>query len=338
MRGYIDLGETARKWSAKHLCLLALIAAIISFSLGCNTVIERGNPALPEGFKAAPLPDVPLNGYLYLDGSHFLGVKLKDLFPDYTPPVELSQDIGVTSLAVWVGPSVDAVGIGVRLANSELGLLIEEELEEASLQVRHFRRQGILYIVKGSGEWAEALYSSLKEERFVNMAEAYPKPWELMNGLPEAPLGHPVVAGFGVLDSQLLDRLERDVAANGGLLRNLMGAARLRHLAFALYSEGPLEGVPALDGSFLVGTGLSGVMVTRSSYPSFLVSLLFGNIASRSGLTKVAVEKPEGVEELFYLYLTGGTHFMVKNRGNVFSISLAPQKKTAEELIKSALK
>ena len=337
MRRCIQLVEVVTRWRVKGVALF-ILAVVASFSLGCSTVIEKGNPALPAGFETSPLPDVALNGYLYLDGSRFLGIKLKDLFPDYTPPFELSGSIGVNSLVVWVGPNAEAVGIGVKFANAELSSFVEEELEKAWPQVRHFHRQNTIYMVKGRGEWAEALYSSLKEEYFVNMAEAYPKPWELMNGLPEEPPGLPMVAGFGVSDSQLLERLERDVAANTGLLRNLLEAARLKNLAFALYSEEPLEGVPALNSSFLSETGLGGVMVTRSSYPGFLVSLLFGRIASRSGLTEVSLAGPEGAEELFYLSPTESTHFMVKSRGNVFTIALASQKETAEELIKSAPK
>ena len=336
MRDCLRSPEPARWWGKKRLGLFSFIVISTALSLSCSSIPEGNNPALPLGFETAPLPDVALNGYLYLDGSHLSGIKLVDLIPDFTPPPDLSGEISLKRLSVWLGTGIDSLGIGVEFTDRKTAELIEAALQAANIQTRHYLQHDTIYVVKGRGEWAEALFSALREARFVRMSDTYVVPWKLLRLLPGDPPAKPIAAGFGVLNPLLLERMERDVDANVVLVRSIMSTARARNLAFALYPGRPLQGLPSLNDTFLTETELSGIMVTRSSYPGFLVSFIFGRVGTPSGLTRVSLS--DGSEDLFHFSPSQGSHFMIKNRGNIFTISLASNKEAAEDLIKSSPK
>ena len=336
MRDCLRSPGPARWWDKKHLGLFSFIAISIAFSISCSPIPEGNNPALPPGFETAPLPDVALNGYLYLDGSHISGIKLVDLIPDFTPPPDLSGEISLKRLSVWLGTGVDSLGIGVEFTDGKTAELIEAALQAANIQTRHHLRHDTIYMVKGRGEWAEALFSALREARFVRMSDTYVVPWKLLRLLPADPPAQPIGAGFGVLNSLLLERMDRDVDANVVLVHSIMSTARAKNLAFALYPGQPIEGLPSLSDASLTKTELGGIMVTRSSYPGFLVSFIFGRVGTPSGLTKVSPS--DGSENLFHFSPSQESHFMMKNRGSIFTISLASNKEAAEDLIKSTPK
>ena len=135
-----------------------------------------------------------------------------------------------------------------------------------------------------------------------------------------------------------MDRLARDVVAELRVFRSFVRSARLRHLVFGLYSTEPLTDFEELGRDTLLGNPHQGAVVaTRSSYPGFLVSFIFGSTASRARFEKVTFSNSEGKEKVFYTSPNEDFHAMIKNRGDLFTVALSVERERTEELMLRAL-
>ena len=313
--------------------LFALLA------VGCSTTIEERNPALPGGFKEATLPDVDLRGYLYVSREKPLVAASDELIGGFAPSAEFPREVKLNKVAVWVSSRPRVYGMLYDFVDGDTARRLARELEKSDTEFRYRWRGNELYLFRGSGDWIEALRASIREERYVTLQDAYPDAWVLYNLLPEAPPGEPLAAGFGILDTDFLDRLARDVASELRTLRGFVKSAKLKNLVFGFYSSEPLTHLEELGhGTLSLGNPQQGVvMATRSSYPSFLVSFIFGSAASRASFQKVSFESSRGKEKAFYISPDEDFHAMIKNRGNIFTVSLSSEREKAEELMLEAL-
>ena len=337
INGTVGTGAVAQRVAqATGLGLLALLLGGIT--IGCGPRIEERDPALPEGFKTILLPDVELKGYLYVGRAEPMIASADTLIADFTPGRGFPREVEVNRLEVWVSEIPQVYGMVYELTEGRLARLLAEELETSDTGYRHRLQDNRLYLFKGKGDWIEALRASIFEGRFVAMEDAYPDAWVLFNLLPEAPPGDPLAAGFGVLDNEFVDRLAKGVAWEIRTFQGFVKSAKLKNLVFGLYSTGSpthLDGVGR--DSLFESSNQGAVLATRSSYPGFLVSFIFGSAASRGGFQKVTFTSLRGKEKAFYISPDDELHALIKNRGNLFTIALSAEREKAEELISRAI-
>lgn len=313
------------------LVAVTLVAVLVSVG-ACSSAPKGGNPALPAGFRDTPLPDVAIKGYLYFRQEQPVVIPLKTLVEGYTAPPGYPTEVGVSRWMVWVGPSPKDLGISLEVTDARALELVVQALAKQEMEFEHLQQGSNLLLLRGEGDWAQALKSAVADGRTVKLEERYGDSWELVTLLPEKPEGVPVAAGFGKLDEEFLNNLESEYSGPGGDVKRYASATRVNSTAFALYAHQPISRVEEFDQGFLKRQGLGVVLAARSGYPGFLINMLFGSAASRAGLTKRSVS-----EEDVYYAETQEMHLMVKNRGSVFFLALSPDEERAEALITSAL-
>ncbi len=318
------------------LVLLVLLAAV--GALACSTGIEPRDAALPDGFRDTPIPNVDLGGYLYLSRTAPLISPADKLVPGFRPSSDSPRQVEMENLKVWVSSSPSVYGIGYEFTDAETALWLITELEETDTKLSYSIDGNTVYVFYGGGDWIEALRASINEDRYVKIQDVYPDAWVLYNLLPEVPVGEPVAAGFGRLGTDLLGYLERDVASEAGFLRRFASSARIENVVFGLYSTEEETNLDQLHKDSLLENSHQGVVLaTRSSYPNFLVSFIFGGASSRAGLRKVSVSGSEGSAKAYHTSPVDEFHVIVSNRGNLFTIALSPAREMAERLILKAL-
>lgn len=325
-------------WGGRVRLLLPLLFLVaLLFITGCARPREEvREPALPPGFKEAQVPDVELKAYLYFRQREPIVAPLERLFPEYTPPPGYPTEAGLSRVALWVGPVATSFAAMVEMTDDSVaGFIYDELAKEESREFWHARQGRRIFLGREKGEWAQAVKGAIAENRFKPFQESLPKAWDLIQLLPVTPPGEPLAVGFGRLDKEFLNSLEARFGGEMGGFRRALGMARLEDVALALYSERllrfPEEAVELQD--YLRGQGVGAIMVTRSSYPGFLVSFIFNNLASRAGLEKMKV----GGEDVFYTSMDEDMYLLVKCRGNVFFITLSEGRERAKALMRAAL-
>ena len=318
--------------SAFGLVLLTFLAS------GCGSLIQERNPALPPGFRQTLLPDVDLQGYLYLGGTEPLVISSDSLFGESGPPEDVPQLLGVRRVSVWVSSIPRVYGISYQFDRPAMARLLEAKLKESSTGAKYRRHGDVLYRFQGKGDWIESLMSSVAEGRLVTLAQGYPGAWDLYNMLPEAPRGDPLAAGFGLLDGEFLDRLVRDVAPELGVLKGLTRSAKLEQLVFGVYSSNGSEKAEEFTRETILRDPDHGAVVaTRSSYPGFLVSFIFRYAATGAGFREVDLSDSRRTEQAFYAMPQEDLHTMMTSDGNLFTISVGRKREMAEDLLLQAL-
>ena len=323
----------------KRWASLAFAVGIMSIGVACATGIPADrNPALPVGFKEAPLPDVPINGYLYLSVEKPLTASIADLIPDFEPPPGVSGEVEVNSLVVWVSPNPRSFGMVFDLGNEEQARVVEMALSaRKDLEFRYFRRGALLYTIHGSDEWTRALEDAIDKDSYVSLETAYPDVNLLFNLLPEEPGLIPVASGFGRLDEVFLTNLEGLTGTGLSSLKSFISGAKAENVVVAMYAKEPLSRLKELNEQFFQDMGLGAVLATHSSYPGFLVSLVFKNVASGVGLQNISLDGSSGGEQAYYFSPGRDVQAIVKNNGSNFYIALSLQREEAEQLMLAAL-
>lgn len=279
------------------------------------------SPALPPGFLDARLPDVPLNGYLYVAQTQPTAFDLSTLIDGAGLPAFRGR-----SLAAWVGPDPRACGLDFA-QTADSGLMM------ATGQGSEYEGFGIgadYYVLKGHTDWTGGLKAAVTGGRFVDVRRAYPDAWRLLQELPASPRDMPIAAGFGRLDREFVDGLQGVLPGLGRDIANYVSALRARDIAFAAYAAAPVEQV-AFSSDSLERDGLGAVLAVRSRYPGFLVSLAFGRAAGSAGMDKRTV----GGIEVRHATVQGA-HVLVKDSGSLFLVAVSADETMAERLIVSA--
>ncbi|MBI2873383.1 MAG: hypothetical protein HYY00_09385 [Chloroflexi bacterium] len=324
-------------WRLSVLPVAALALIVMMAATACAEQARSGSPALPPGFTDTPLPQVDVNGYVYVAQGSPLLVSAQSFGSQ--APQESDRDLSVKAsrLMAWLGPSADLFGGRAQFATSDDSELVLKRLTQEGAQDQRVwaQQQGdSVLLVKGAGDWATSLKEALLNNTNSTLKEKYPEVWELMELLPENPPNPPVAAGF----LRELPTLVESLAGNRGLeiqgLQSALSFVKVESAAFAAYSQ-PMETLPAaeLTAEELKQTGVGAVIVTKAGYPGFVVNMMLGSFASRAGLEEVSL----GEEKVRYRVLDNRLHLMVRNFGSTLFIVAAPDRETAEALTKAVL-
>ncbi len=327
-----------RQRVARLLIVLSIgLVALIAIA-GCEEP-TLGNPLLPTGFADTPLPQAPLNGYLYVRPGHITTLATS-LFttapaPQGGSPLPLPESIGLDALQAWGGPSAGSFGALLDLASTQEAQAVSRALESGQTPLRAWQRQeeDRVHLVGGADAWAEGLKTALQGRQAVTLQEAYPEAWNTIRLLPEHPPSPPIAAGFVRLEGELLEAWGTRAGISLQGLTAAAGALRIQTVAFALYGDLPARIGPEIGPDFLAKAGLGGIFVGRSEYPGFLLSWAFGAVEGRGPLEKVTL--PQGTTA--YSVALEPLHVMIAYRGRVVYGAVASSKEQAQALLLVAL-
>ena len=320
------------------LLLLALLALTLFTTAACSPALVKTTPKLPPGFLDAPVPAGDLSAYLYVSQESPVTMPL-GLFGEVLPDLRASglsgpvpAEASVERLAVWMGPGLDLFG-GRIVFGEEWSAEVSEGLMSGRDEVTSWRESRQLNLVRGTGEWADAMTAALRSGDASPFEDAYPDMWELMCLLPESPPEKPVAAGFVRVSGGILDPLVARAGLDLEGVAQALGAIHVTDIAFAGYSDVGLALPEEVTPDYFKEAGVSAVFVARSGYPGFLLSFFLGTFADRVGLEKGSLANGQEVlsREL------EDVHLVAKSLGNTLFLTLAPTREKAEALMSSVL-
>ena len=316
------------------LLLILPVALVVVASTSCDDDLPLGNPALPPGFQDALVVELDFNAYVYVrQGAPFaLSMRHFGEAPEPTEGDDTSVGAGVDHLSVFVGDSLATFGGTVEFsqeADAEQAMTL---LDLGRSPARATRSGSRLLFAGSSGSWSDTLALSVADGYGVALSQRYPEAWDAIRWLPENPPSPPVAAGFFRLKGFRLESAATRVGIELGGLNQALGFFRLGDMAFAVYSDKPLQIPGLVDKSFLEESGVSAMLVARSGYPGWVASIGLSVLGDRVDLEKVDV----GGTAFRYRKLDN-LHLFLHRRGRVLFAAVSADRAAAEALIQSIL-
>ena len=321
----------------KKTLFLALAVSVLG-ALACSPKLVQTDPKLPPGFLDTPVITGDLNAYLYLSQSSPVALPLGP-FGDIEKvqgnpllPERLPSQTQIRSLAFWMGPDLGSFGGDVVFSEETAAEIVELLLAAKSDNVTSWRRGARVSLVRGTGPWATEMERVHRTSEALPFREALPEAWELMRLLPGSPPAEPVAAGFLNPTSTVIDPLASRAGLSLGRLAPALGSVNIDDVAFVAYSNRPIAVPEKVTSDYLREYQIGAILVTRSSYPGFILSFFLNNFSGRVDLEKIEVMG----ESMLYREFAE-VHLMVKSIGNTIFFSLAPTRDFTEKLIASVL-
>ena len=299
--------------------LAALAASVLAVVVlgGCTTRAQTSDPALPTGFDPASIPDVELQGYVYVALPQRAALPLRAFG---------IGDAGDREMAVsWLEGIVNEPGgeFGLIVSFAEPGGAeqVRELIEQHSDgSLRHLERKDEqLLLAAGTGDWPDQLQQAWSANRRASLEERYSDAYETMRLLPSEPPATPVAVGFARDVADVLEYVLQSQEITIPGLSGALGFIRVGSAAFVAYGD-DLEQLPhELSEVALRDSGLGVIAVVRAGYPGIIVNLLLGTFAGRIGLEEVEI----GDRQVRYRSLDGKAHLMAINFGAVIFFGLS---------------
>lgn len=299
----------------------------------CQT-IEPGDPALPNGFLDAGVPDVELSVYAYVDPGYEITIPVTVL----AEGIQVTQEVSGTRVIAATHTDLESLGARVDFINAETAeavLQIAEQQAAASGDTLPWLyRDGLsISVVEGDTTWSKEMQGALVSNETVSFQDTYPETWEVMRLLPADPPAPAIAAGFVRNVSGLIEGiLERqDVSAPG--LNSALDLVRVGDVAFAAYAS-DLQALPTnIDELDLEQADVGVIAVAEAGYPGLIINFMLNTFASRAGLEEITI----GDEEARYRNLDNKAHLILKNFGGVLYFALSPTREGAEQLMQSVI-
>ena len=311
---------------------LLMVPVLLLLIVGC-TDLEPGNPVLPDGFQESQVPDASVKAYVYLKSPEPISVPVERFVEDPQLRQQLPSEVTIGLWLVWVGPKPNSFGMGLLFQDSSALDAVVTKLEQVNSSWDYMSQGDWLYAFKGDTEWVQAIKSAIRDGRYVEIADAYPDEWALVQLLPETPPGQMVAAGFARLDEEFVTGITETSQGTGSDVKSLIDAVNVKSAAFGLYAEQVPTSLSTFSEDFLKNMGLSGLVVSKTSYPGFIISFMFGRAASGAGLEKTEIEGGDAQ----YKALQEDLHVFIKNFGSTFFVAGAADKASAQTLMESVV-
>lgn len=307
---------------SKRLGALGLVVVLVVAVLGaCSPKEPTTPPLLPSGFETAPVPDIDLSGYVYVNSGKTIQAK-GDL-------VGLSGDFDVRSLALWGLPGGDGAALRIEFASPSQAQQTSDKVNKDA-KLKSILNGNVLYVLYGPPGSTEGLSAVISAGKWVKFQDRFPDPWKTMNRLPDKPPFAPVGVGFVSLDPTLINKVIVGSGATGlGDLTKSLQTAQIDLVAFGLYSKENLSASKDFRAKDALKSGQAVVAVAKSSIPSIAVSVAFNKIVTDIGFQKSS-GKAGGYSKQLDNY-----EVMIMNRGNVIHSALAPNSGDANDLLES---
>ena len=302
--------------------LLVLLFAALAFAILNWSDAAVPGKALPPPFDEWGAPDVPMNAAIYIAPQRPSAVAIR---------ARGGRETELRAVR-FEGVAIDPLreyAAGAEFANADDVAEAADALEE-DVWARAGERT--LWFGKPDNAWAGAVRAAWSEEERVPWAEREPAAWRGWLLLPDETSSPLLALGFIRNREDLLDRTlgELNVEADG--LGSALRLARMEPVSFGLYGEFG-ETPSEIDADLLRGTGTGIVVVAESSYPAFVVGLLWGRVVSAARLEAITLDG----EEAHYRSLEDEWHVTAKRYGRTLYFAVAPSRNEAEALALSVI-
>ena len=142
----------------------------------------------------------------------------------------------------------------------------------------------------GTNDWTYELQNAIENEDYVELEEVYIDVGILFNLLPEVSHSRPIAAGFGILDNEFVSNLEHSFDMDLSVVSSVVNEAHLQNVVFAMYPNESLYAVIDFDTLFLKNDKLGVILASRSSYPGFIISMMFKSMMQSVGMHNLLFE------------------------------------------------
>jgi len=130
-----------------RLALLLILSLALVSDPGCETTPNISTPLLPSGFTDALVPDVNLDGYLYLNQSSPVVIS-SDLMKATGP------QISVRSAQLFLGPDTDSIGGSVSFQSQADAQLAVQLMKSITIPLWSLANGNIIYAANtDSRDW-----------------------------------------------------------------------------------------------------------------------------------------------------------------------------------------
>ena len=320
-----------KKWKAwaSAFALLFALAAV-----GCASTSNSGTALLPEGIESAEVPQVDSKGYLYFNPGYPILVSGSlfnlGLSDDATP----SETISMNRATLILGSTTADIGASLEFSSvgdSQSAWNMVSDTPDAE-EFWGRNRDDLILLATGDQGWRDAVTSAYVDGDLMSVSEHSPLGWKLLSNLPKSPPSKPVMAGVLQLDANMLQSLMSSVDLEMEGIGNAFGLVRVDSLAFAIYTDDPLNMSTEFSYGRILNSGSGILFVSQSSYPGPIVSFMLGVMSDRTGLELIELATTNAryrtVDDL---------HLIIKNRGSLLYASISTSKEYAEALMISAL-
>ena len=306
----------------RALFLLGTLAILATTFVIRAPAAEGATPAaLPPGITDARVPVGDYPGVLYIAQRLPTEVPLRD-FRVATGSGSPSS-LSILNATAWVGTTATDVGARVTMNSARDAQLADQLLAGFPGGVWHTRQGSVVSLLTGGFASIPNDQIALQYGNLVSLQEKDQAGWDLLQGLPSNPTNPPVAAGYFRMNGTLIDDLAHRANMNVGGLVSGLHQARVKEIAFALYSNAQFT-----VNSTLQHNGAVVLATTKIGYPRFVVSLFFGRAMGSAGFKRVSVQ---GMD--VYSQVLSGAQLLVRRQGNVIYLAVAADQATAADAL-----
>jgi hypothetical protein len=324
-RVYFKSHEMSKLSILKFVSLLAALLVFAPYLTGCKVTSAVSIPLLPPGFLNTPVPDVNLDGYIYLNQESPIIIS-PDLLRIAIP------EISIESAQLWLGPNANSVGGAVYFESQADAQLIYQLMKSSSIPIWSLATGKVIYVVNNDpGQWNSLSEDALTKQRVLSLEAQYPEILADFAYFPANPPLKPFGAGFIDANSNLVDSIS---ASYGLALNNYKSAltlAKISRISFVAYTEQPLTiSSKTLTEEYIKSFHVGILAIGRSNYPGIAISILFDKAMAHAGFIKQTVSNID-----MYEYSLSGVELVVAHKGNVIYVAASQTKELAEKLLLS---
>ncbi len=309
----------------KFAWLLVGLLVLVPNIMGCEAAPALSMPLLPPDFTNTPVPDVDLDGYIYLSQGNPINI-----LPDFL--VANIPQISVESAQLWLGPDVNSVGGAVSFQNQADAQLISQLISSYKARVYSLTIGKVMYVVNDSAsQWSSSLKNALSQQQMVSVMGRYPEVASDFAYFPAMPPSKPIAAGFISVDSDLAESIGNSFGLSLREYTTALKSAKISRISFVVYSTQPIMiSSKKLNYAYINSLQLAILAVGRSAYPGIALSAFFDKAMSDAGFTKRTINNVD-----LYEYPITGVTLLVARKGSVIYAAASQTKKLTEKLLLS---
>lgn len=303
----------------RRLCFLigTLLFAVVAFALLNWSDAAVPGKALPPPFEEWAAPDVRMNAAVYIAPLRPAAVSVRTDGRDAELRTVRFEGVAIDPLREYAAQA--------EFADAED---VSEAMDALETDVWTRTHGQTLWFGKPDSAWAEAVRAVWRDQNRVPWAERESAAWRGWLLLPDEPPSPLLALGFIRNREDLLDRTLGELSVEADGLGSALRLARMDLASFGLYGEFD-EAPSEITADVLRDTGTGLAVVAESSYPAFVVGLLWGRVVSAARLEAITVDG----EETHYRSLGDEWHMTAERYGRTMYFAVASSRSEAEELV-----
>jgi hypothetical protein len=301
---------------------VCLALTVIVYPACTPTQTTANNPSLPPGLTSINLPDISLNGFVYVNqGQTFI-------LPGGTVP-GIEHDFGLNSASVFLGPDEDSVGGMLTVASgNDVKAILAAIGKQTDIWAASSGNN--IFVSLSKTDWDKSLQGTLTGNKTVPALTAYADAFQTLSYFPSNPPEKPLAGGFLDIRGELSASFA-GVDSNINTVIQAIKAVNINVTDFILYGPN-ITKVPAkLDET--VFNDYNVLLVGKSGFSTALLNVSFDTLIRNAGLAKIDLN---GVTA--YSCDADGMQVFIARKGDIIYAALASSESAASTLLLSAVK